>query len=90
MCVCLYMSSVLIAYCFLVLVSSLILESSWAVITASPSEVTLPGPTCCSPIIGTCCLVQTGIGPVKAVKLLREHRSIEKIVETIQREGKVH
>lgn len=39
-----------------------------------------------SVLLGAC----TGIGPVKAVKMLREHRSIEKVVQVIQKEGKVH
>ena len=30
-----------------------------------------------------------GIGPVKATSLIRQHRSIDKIVEAIKREGKV-
>ena len=37
-----------------------------------------------------CChFVTLGIGPVKAASLIKQHKSIDKIVEAIKREGKV-
>ena len=34
-------------------------------------------------------LIITGIGPVKAINLMRQHKTIEQVVDSIRREGKV-
>ena len=40
---------------------------------------------CATPII----TLTTGVGPVKAINLMRQHKTIEKVVDSIRKEGKV-